>query len=199
MRDYILPELAPVLTQYRWVDLFAGKGDLIFPILEQVPPAERADFFAEHIRLYDIQPQMVAHCIQRAVALGVPEPLAREHIRQRKTRSPTTPKRSCARHCLCTMSPIRRTSTWATSRSIPRRARTCATSQGATKAIKTSTRLPLSTTCAMPCQRWRTSFLPTSCSGTRFPTRFATTCWTPTRFARRTCLSRLCLNIRACM
>jgi hypothetical protein len=85
MRDYILPELAPVLTQYRWVDLFAGKGDLIFPILEQVPPAERADFFAEHIRLYDIQPQMVAHCIQRAVALGVPELLAREHIRQRDT------------------------------------------------------------------------------------------------------------------
>jgi hypothetical protein len=85
MRDYILPELAPVLTQYCWVDLFAGKGDLIFPILEQVPPAERADFFAEHIRLYDIQPQMVAHSIQRAVALGVPELLAREHIRQRDT------------------------------------------------------------------------------------------------------------------
>jgi hypothetical protein len=85
MRDYILPEIAPVLTQYRWVDLFAGKGDLIFPILERIPPADRADFFAEHIRLYDIQPQMVAHCIQRAVALGVPEPLAREHIRQRDT------------------------------------------------------------------------------------------------------------------
>jgi hypothetical protein len=85
MRDYILPEIAPVLTQYLWVDLFAGKGDLIFPILEQIPPAERADFFAEHIRLYDIQPQMVAHCIQRAVALGVPEPLAREHIRPQDT------------------------------------------------------------------------------------------------------------------
>jgi hypothetical protein len=85
MRDYILPEIAPVLTQYRWVDLFAGKGDLIFPILERIPPADRAEFFAEHIRLYDIQPQMVAHCIQRAVALGVPEPLAREHIRQRDT------------------------------------------------------------------------------------------------------------------
>jgi len=85
MRDYILPELAPALTQYLWVDLFAGKGDLIFPILEQIPPPNRAEFFAEHIRLYDIQPQMVAHCIQRAVALGVPELLAREHIRQRDT------------------------------------------------------------------------------------------------------------------
>ena len=29
MRDYILPELMPALTQYRWVDLFAGKGDLL--------------------------------------------------------------------------------------------------------------------------------------------------------------------------
>ena len=28
MRDYILPEIAPVLTQYLWVDLFAGKDDL---------------------------------------------------------------------------------------------------------------------------------------------------------------------------
>jgi hypothetical protein len=85
MRDYILPELMPILTQYRWVDLFAGKGDLIFPILEQIPPAARADFFAEHIRLYDIQPQMVEYCIQRAVALGIPEPLARRNIRQQDT------------------------------------------------------------------------------------------------------------------
>jgi hypothetical protein len=85
MVDYILPELMPVLTQYRWVDLFAGKGDLIFPILEQIPPAERADFFAEHIRLYDIQPQMVGYCVQRAVALGIPESLARENICQQDT------------------------------------------------------------------------------------------------------------------
>jgi hypothetical protein len=85
MRDYILPEIAPVLTQYRWVDLFAGKGDLIFPILERIPPADRAEFFAEHIRLYDIQPQMVAYCIQRAVALGIPEPLARQNIRPQDT------------------------------------------------------------------------------------------------------------------
>ncbi|BCW94675.1 MAG: N-6 DNA methylase [Fimbriimonadales bacterium] len=85
LHTYILPEITPLLTQYRWVDLFAGRGDLILPILEQIPPAERAEFFAEHIRLYDIQPQMVAQCIQRAVALGVPEPLARENIRQQDT------------------------------------------------------------------------------------------------------------------
>jgi hypothetical protein len=85
MRDYILPEIAPVLTQYLWVDPFAGKGDLIFPILEQIPPADRPDFFAEHIRMCDIQPQMVAYCIQRAVALGIPEPLAQQNIRQQDT------------------------------------------------------------------------------------------------------------------
>ncbi len=72
-------------TQYRWVDLFAGKGDLVFPLLELTPPAERADFFREHIFLYDIQPEMVARCIQRAVRLGIPESLARENIRQQDT------------------------------------------------------------------------------------------------------------------
>ncbi|MFQ3611972.1 MAG: SAM-dependent DNA methyltransferase, partial [Fimbriimonadales bacterium] len=79
---YILPELVPYLRRYRWVDLFAGKGNLIFPLLEQIEPAERADFFESHIRLYDIQPEMVDYCVQRAVQLGVPESLARQNIRQ---------------------------------------------------------------------------------------------------------------------
>lgn len=83
--DYILPEVAPLRTQYRWVDLFAGKGDLIFPLLELTPPDERADFFHDHLFLYDIQPEMVAYCIQRAVRLGVPETLARQNIRQQDT------------------------------------------------------------------------------------------------------------------
>ncbi|GBC93117.1 hypothetical protein HRbin15_01604 [bacterium HR15] len=83
--DYILPEIAPLRTQYRWVDLFAGKGDLILPLLELVPPPERADFFREHIFMYDIQPEMVECCVQRAIQMGVPELLARQNIRQQDT------------------------------------------------------------------------------------------------------------------
>ncbi len=82
---YILPDILPNLRGYRWVDLFAGKGNLIFPILEQIEPLERADFFEYHIRLYDIQSEMVEYCIQRAVQLGIPETLARQHIRQQDT------------------------------------------------------------------------------------------------------------------
>lgn len=84
-REYVLPELAPLRTQYRWVDLFAGDGDLIFPLLELTPPAERAEFFREHIFLYDIQPEKVERCIQRAVQMGVPESLARQNIRCQDT------------------------------------------------------------------------------------------------------------------
>lgn len=47
--SYILPELLPVRHAYRFVDLFAGRGHLIFPLVEQIPPNERADFFHEHI------------------------------------------------------------------------------------------------------------------------------------------------------
>ncbi len=82
---YILPELLPFLYDHRWVDLFAGKGNLIFPLLEQIAPAERTDFFESHIRLYDIQPEMVDYCVQRAVRLGIPESLARQCIRQQDT------------------------------------------------------------------------------------------------------------------
>jgi len=84
-REYVLPELLPIRTEYRWVDLFAGNGDLIFPLLELTPASERTDFFREHIFLYDIQPEKVEACIQRAVQLGIPEHLARQNIRCQDT------------------------------------------------------------------------------------------------------------------
>lgn len=84
-REYILPELLPHLYAYRWVDLFAGEGNLIFPLLEHVPPEQRAEFFRDHIFLYDIQPSLVERCVQRAILMGIPEPLARQNIRQQDT------------------------------------------------------------------------------------------------------------------
>lgn len=82
---YIAPELLPVLYTYRFVDLFAGRGHLIFPLVEQVPSKQRPDFFREHILMYDVQQEMVEFCVRRAVALGIPEPLARQNIRQQDT------------------------------------------------------------------------------------------------------------------
>lgn len=84
-KEYILPEIVPLLTKYRWVDLFAGKGNLLLPILELFPLPERRDFFEEHIFLYDVQIEMVEHCIQRAIQMGIPESLARKNIRRQDT------------------------------------------------------------------------------------------------------------------
>ncbi|MEO0143339.1 MAG: hypothetical protein ABIL49_01015 [candidate division WOR-3 bacterium] len=54
-REYILPEIKDVLYKYTWIDLFAGEGNLILPILELIPKDERVSFFKEHILLFDIQ------------------------------------------------------------------------------------------------------------------------------------------------
>jgi hypothetical protein len=84
-QEYVLPALMPLRTHYRWVDMFAGAGDLIFPLLEQTHPEERTEFFREHVFLYDIQPEMVERCVQRATQLGIPEPIARQNIRCQDT------------------------------------------------------------------------------------------------------------------
>lgn len=83
--NYILPDILPIIKQYRWVDLFAGDGNLILPILKYVPTNERIDFFAEHIFLFDIQHEKVETCINKAVEFGIPEKLARLNIRIQNT------------------------------------------------------------------------------------------------------------------
>ncbi len=83
--EYILPAVQPILRDYLWVDLFAGAGNLVLPLLQCVPREERAAFFEQHIRLYDIQPTMVERAVQTAVQMHIPESLARQNIRQRDT------------------------------------------------------------------------------------------------------------------
>ena len=43
--QYIFPEIRNTLDQYIWVDLFAGKGNLILPILDHIPQEEKDRFF----------------------------------------------------------------------------------------------------------------------------------------------------------
>lgn len=78
--EFIFPKIKSILNNFTWIDLYAGEGNLIFPILEQVPEAEREHFFNEHIFLSDIQEKMVEECVKRAINLGVNENFARELI-----------------------------------------------------------------------------------------------------------------------
>ncbi len=79
-KTYILPHIIPILWKYCWSDLFAGEGDLIFPLLDQIKPTQRLNFFRDHILLRDIQVDYVESCIRRAKTYGIPEELARRNI-----------------------------------------------------------------------------------------------------------------------
>lgn len=78
---YILPKIKDKIFNYIWVDLFAGEGNLILPILSQIPENNKVDFFKNHIYLFDIQESMVKKAIQNASSYGIPEEIAKENIR----------------------------------------------------------------------------------------------------------------------
>ena len=78
--EFIMPKIESRIYEYIWIDLFAGEGNLILPILERIPVAERAEFFSRHIYLFDIQEKMVKKSIENAVNYGVPERLAESNI-----------------------------------------------------------------------------------------------------------------------
>ncbi len=84
-KTYILPEIKDKLYNYLWVDLFAGEGNLILPILDEIPSENKIDFFRDHIYLFDIHPEMVERAVQNAIKYGIPEKLAREKIKVRDT------------------------------------------------------------------------------------------------------------------
>lgn len=81
--EFILPYIKDDLHDYVWVDLFAGEGNLIFPILNLIPKHERISFFESHIFLFDIQPEWTEKSIQNAQNYGIPEKLARKNIQTR--------------------------------------------------------------------------------------------------------------------
>ena len=66
-----------------WVDLYAGEGNLILPILKFIPKEKRIDFFENHIYLFDIQPNMVHKCKKNAEAYGIPSKIAQNNIKCR--------------------------------------------------------------------------------------------------------------------
>lgn len=82
-KRFILPEIEGAIRKYKWVDMFAGDGGLILPILELISPEEREDFFREHVFLFDIQEEMVERAVANAVRYGISERVARRNITQR--------------------------------------------------------------------------------------------------------------------
>ncbi|RMB00046.1 hypothetical protein [Hydrogenothermus marinus] len=84
-KEFILPEIKDNLYNYTWVDLFAGEGNLILPILELIPENERVEFFKKHIFLFEIQKELVEKAIQNAVKYGIPKGIAAQNILQRDT------------------------------------------------------------------------------------------------------------------
>jgi len=84
-KEFILPEIKDKLYNYIWVDLFAGKGNLILPILELIPKNERIKFFKKHIFLFDIQKELVEQAIRNAIKYGIPREIAEQNIVQRDT------------------------------------------------------------------------------------------------------------------
>ena len=77
---YIYPEIKQDLKNYIWVDLYAGEGNLILPILNFISQNERKHFFLNHIFLFDIQEEMVNRCIKNAESYGISEVIAKQNI-----------------------------------------------------------------------------------------------------------------------
>ncbi len=80
---YIFPEIKDELWHYSWIDLYAGEGNLLLPILSSIPIEKRVKFFKEHIHLFDVQPEMTQKCINNAETYGIPFDVANRNIKLR--------------------------------------------------------------------------------------------------------------------
>ncbi len=80
---FIFPIIKEKLWDYRWIDLYAGEGNLILPILDSIPPEDRVRFFKNHIYLSDIQEEMLEKCIKKAEVYGIPNEVASSNINLR--------------------------------------------------------------------------------------------------------------------
>ncbi len=84
-KKFIFPEIKDILYNHTWIDLFAGEGNLILPILDAIPKNKRIDFFKDHIFLFDVQKEMVERSVENAKNYGIPKEIARKNIQLRDT------------------------------------------------------------------------------------------------------------------
>jgi len=81
--EFIYPEVKDKLQDYIWVDLYAGEGNLVLPLLKKVESYKRENFFRDHVFLFDIQKKMVKTCISNARSYGISESVAKNNIQVR--------------------------------------------------------------------------------------------------------------------
>ncbi|MFW9940250.1 MAG: N-6 DNA methylase [Candidatus Thorarchaeota archaeon] len=81
--EHIFPEIQDKLWKHRWIDLYAGEGNLILPVLNSINSKDRIKFFENHIFLFDINPEMVNKCIENAKNYGIPSEVASNNIKLR--------------------------------------------------------------------------------------------------------------------
>jgi hypothetical protein len=81
--EFIFPEIKDNLEDYIWVDLYAGEGNLILPLLNYINTEKRETFFRENIFLFDVQKKMVQKCISNAKSYGISEFVAKSNIKLR--------------------------------------------------------------------------------------------------------------------
>jgi len=77
---FIFPVIKEKLWEYKWIDLYAGEGNLTLPILKSIPPEDRIRFFKNHIYLSDIQEEMIEKCIKKAEFYGIPSEVASRNV-----------------------------------------------------------------------------------------------------------------------
>jgi len=82
---YIYDYIKDKTNDYVFVDFFCGSGNLVLPILDHISPAQRNEYFKNHIFLFDILQSQVEIAIKNAVNLGVNETTARQNIKVRDT------------------------------------------------------------------------------------------------------------------
>ena len=80
---YIFPEIKEKIWEYAWIDLYAGEGNLVLPILDSITHKKRTQFFKDHIYLFDIQPEMIQKCLSNAKNYGIPLEIAKKNIQLR--------------------------------------------------------------------------------------------------------------------
>ncbi|MFX1389183.1 MAG: SAM-dependent DNA methyltransferase, partial [Promethearchaeota archaeon] len=76
-------EIQDKLWHYTWIDLYAGEGNLILPILKSISSKDKVKFFKGHIFLFDIHQEMVNKCIDNAQKFGIPLEVAKNNIKVR--------------------------------------------------------------------------------------------------------------------
>ncbi|MHA1602409.1 MAG: N-6 DNA methylase, partial [Promethearchaeota archaeon] len=80
-KEYIFPAINSCLYDFSFIDLYCGEGNLILPILDEIPDQERNDYFKAHIFLRDIQPECIENARIKAQKYGISADLANKNIK----------------------------------------------------------------------------------------------------------------------